>query len=150
MPNDPLQQLKEIHLPNGVSMFPLAPIWYVFMVLLLSTTIIFIIWVIHKKRKQRQIASIYKMLDTIETQNSDDILSQTSILIKRVAIMKYAPQKPHTLFGEEWLMFLDATGKTTDFTKGHGRSLLDIYKSQKIEDKEQFFSVIRKWIGAVL
>ena len=150
MPNDPLQQLKDIHLPRGVSMFPLAPIWYVFMVLLIIAAIIFIIWVIHKKRKQLQIASIYKMLDAIEAQNSDDILSQTSILIKRVSIMKYAPQKPHTLFGEEWLMFLDTTGKTTDFTKGHGRSLLDIYRPQQITDKTQFFSVIRKWIGEVL
>ena len=150
MPNDPLQQLKDIHLPLSVSMFPLAPIWYVFMVLFLLAAIIFIIWVIHKKSKQQQVANIYKMLDAIETQNSDDTLSQTSNLIKRVAIMKYATQKPHTLFGEEWLMFLDTTGKTTDFTKGHGRSLLDIYKSQKIKDKEQFFSVIRKWMGAVI
>ena len=150
MPNDPLQQLKDIHLPNSVSIFPLAPIWYVFMVLLLITAIILIVWFIYKKRNQRQIASIYKMLDVIESQNSDDMLSQTSILIKLVAMMKYAPQKPHTLFGEEWLIFLDTTGKTTDFTKGYGRSLLDIYKSQQIKDKEQFFSVIRKWIGAVL
>ena len=150
MPNNILQQLKDIHLPNSISILPLAPIWYLFMVLFIIASIVSIIWAIHKKRKQRQISGIYKMLDIIENQNSNEMLSQASILIKRVAIMKYASQKPHTLFGEEWLIFLDATGKTTDFTKGYGRSLLDIYKSQQIKDKEQFFLVIRKWIGAVL
>ena len=150
MPSDPLQQLKDIHLPNSVSIYPLAPVWYVFMILIILASILSIIWLIHKKRKQRQIASIYKMLDDIENQDSEDILGQTSILIKRVAVMKFGSQKPHTLYGEEWLMFLDITGKTTDFTKGAGRNLLDIYKSQQIEDKELFFAVIRKWIGAVL
>lgn len=150
MPNDPLQQLKDIHLPNGVSIFPLAPVWYVFMLIVLILAVVAIIWKLHKKRKQRQIASIYKMLDIIENQNSDDMLSQTSILIKRVAVMKFESQKPHTLFGQEWLMFLDTTGKTTEFTKGAGRDLLNIYKVEQIEDKEKFFAVIRKWIGAVL
>jgi hypothetical protein len=150
MPNDPLQQLKDIHLPNPVSIFPLAMVWYVAMLLFAILTIALLIWTIHKYRKGRQIKSIYQLLNDIEQNMPDDMLTQTSILIKRVAVMKFPLQKPHTLFGEEWLTFLDNTGKTNQFTQGYGRHLLDIYQMNKIEEPKQFFAVMRQWIRTVL
>ena len=150
MPNDPLQQLKDIQLPHSVSIFPLAPIWYVFMILAIALIIVLIILAFYKRRKAKRITSIYKMLDAIEYEQSSDMISQTSILIKRIAVMKFQGQKPHTLYGEEWLEFLDKTGKTTQFTNGVGRHLLDIYQAVSINEPEKFFTVVRQWIRTVI
>ena len=90
------------------------------------------------------------MLGAIESANSSEALTETSILIKRVAIMKFPKQKPQMLFGEQLLLFLDETGKTTEFTTGDGRNLLMIYQKQSIQNPEKFFALIRKWLEAVL
>ncbi|HLX53668.1 MAG TPA: DUF4381 domain-containing protein, partial [Aquella sp.] len=127
--NTLLSQLKNVHLPNGVSIFPIASGWYMLIILILSSTGILLWWKIVKNKYKKQKLQAYKLLAEIEKKQSDEMLSEVSIVIKRVAIMKFPKESVHTLFGERWLEFLDRTGKTTDFTKGAGRYLLNVYQT---------------------
>jgi hypothetical protein len=148
--NNALNELKDIHLPEQISIFPLAVGWYILIALILVITIV-VLWQNSKKRKYKtQIRNIYQILDTIERKDDDEVVSEVSILLKRVAIMQFPDQNPHTLFGEKWLMFLDKTGKTTEFTNGTGKCLSNIYQKQQLDNPKQFFILIKKWLGTVL
>lgn len=147
-----LEQLKSIHNPDNVSVFPLAIGWYVLVVVIITIMAVLIWLKIKQNKKKKQIKDIYKLLSDIEknSHDSQNLLTETSILIKRVAVFWFPTANPHTLFGEEWLQFLDSTGKTKDFTQGVGRNLLNVYRQEKIDEPEKFFALIRNWLDRVL
>lgn len=149
---DALSELKDVHLPSPNSIFPLAIGWY-FVICLIIISLTFIVLLLFKKRKKlKQLKEIEELFFSIKTNliNDDEIIAQSSILLKRIAILRFPEDKPQLLFGSEWLNFLDKTGKTTNFTNGDGKYLGDIYNHQTLENKEQFFSVINQWIKVVL
>ncbi len=148
--NHSLNELKSIHLPNPISIFPLAIGWYILAIIFLIIIIGGIWWISKRIKKQKLIKNIYRMLSNIEQQNNSTTISEVSILLKRIAIMKFPEQQVHKLFDENWLIFLDTTGKTKNFTQGEGKALLNIYRNQPIENPDKFFSVIRDWLGVVL
>ncbi len=145
-----LSQLKNVHLPKEVSIFPITGGWYLLIILLLLLVGGGLWWKFIKNKYKKQKLQAYALLAEIEKKQSDEMLSDVSILIKRVAILKFPKESVHTLFGERWLEFLDRTSKTTDFTKGEGRYLLNIYQTGRIENPDKFFACVRHWLGAVL
>lgn len=145
-----LGQLKDVHLPQEISIFPLAGIWYILMGIVVVITALGLWWILVKNRYKKQKLQAYALLAEIEKKQSGEMLSEISILIKRVAILKYPKEKVHTLFGEKWLEFLDKTGKTTNFSRGDGRLLLNVYQNSKIENPDKLFIVIKQWLGKVL
>ena len=51
------------------------------------------------------------------------------------------------LVGEQWLAFLDETGKTNDFLKGPGRVLVDqSYAKRADYDVNSVLTVVDSWI----
>jgi hypothetical protein len=110
-----LGQLKDVHLPQEISIFPLAGIWYILMGIVVVITALGLWWILVKNRYKKQKLQAYALLAEIEKKQSGEMLSEISILIKRVAILKYPKEKVHTLFGEKWLEFLDKTGKYNKF-----------------------------------
>lgn len=150
--SNPLAELKDIHLPNTVSIFPLSIGWYILIVLLIIGVALLLWWRLKLRKRQKQIFNINQLLNEIENShgNSPDTVGEVSILLKRVAATKFPEQDVQKLFGDKWLEFLDRSGKTTDFTIGAGRSLADIYKKQTLKNPSEFFAVIRKWLKVVL
>lgn len=150
--NNPLADLKDIHLPNSVSVFPLSIGWYILIVLLIIGVALLLWWRLKIRRQQKQRLKINQLLDEIESThgNTPNTVGEVSILLKRVAATKFPKQDVHKLLGNKWLEFLDKTGKTNDFTIGAGRSLLDIYKKQELDNPSEFFAVIRKWLKVAL
>jgi len=152
--NNPLSELKDVHLPEAVSVWPLAIGWYIVIGVIILIIAGLIWWQIRQRKKQQQINEIEQLLSAIETKssftNDDEIIGECSILLKRVAILKFPEQQPQLLFGSKWLQFLDTTGKTTEFSKGHGMCLGEIYQQQQIENKQQFFALLKTWLRSVL
>lgn len=148
--NTILNQLKNVHLPNGTSIFPIAVGWYLLIILVLLFAAGLLWWKFIKNKYKKQKLQAYAILAEIEKNKSEEMLSEVSILIKRVAIFKFPRESVHTLFGERWLEFLDKTGKTTDFTNGDGRYLLNIYQTGQIKNPDKFFACVRQWLGSVL
>lgn len=148
--NTLLAGMKNVHLPNGVSIFPIASGWYILVILSLIIICTLLWWKLIKNKYKKQKLQAYAILAKIEKDQTEEMLSQVSILIKRVAIMKFPKEKVHTLFGEKWLEFLDKTGKTQDFTTGAGRYLLNIYQVSKVPNPDKFFTCVKQWLGSVL
>jgi hypothetical protein len=143
-----LDQLKNVHLPDAVSIFPLANGWYILigLILIIMAALIGLKFLKRKNYKKQ----VYAILADIEKNLPEETISEVSILIKRVAIMKFPEEPVHTMFGTKWLEFLDKTGKTTNFTHGDGHHLQNIYQNIKLENPEKFFAVIKQWLGTVL
>lgn len=150
--SNPLADLRDVHLPQESSIFPLAYGWYIVIAVVVVAIIIAVLILRKRKMKNAEIAEIEGLLDKIKEQRLPDneIIEECSVLLKRVAVMKFSDRNPHLLFADKWLEFLDETGKTTEFTAGHGKCLVNIYRRQQIENKEDFFNVIRNWLRAVL
>ena len=153
MESNSLANLKDLQLPEAVSVFPLAPGWYgvIFIIILLMLALSY--WQMRRLAHQRKVASIVELLTLIEQQNSSSgtqLLAEVAILLKRVAREKFPEQQPQNLFGEPWLQFLDSSGKTTQFTQGAGRILLEVYQNKPLENPQALFNVVRAWLKVVL
>lgn len=157
MENNSLADLKDIHLPAPVSIFPLAPGWYIVLAVLLVIIILFILWQMRRASKQYKLKQVLALLAQIEAkaessdvQQREEVLPEISILLKRVAREKFSELHPQNLFGEKWLQFLDRSGKTTEFTSGAGRILLDVYKRQSLESPQELLGVVKNWLRTVI
>ena len=157
MENNSLADLKDIHLPAPVSIFPLAPGWYIVLAVTLVIIILLILWQLRRTSKQYKLKQVLILLAQIEAkaqasepEQREEVLPEISILLKRVAREKFSELHPQNLFGEKWLQFLDRSGKTTEFTSGTGRVLLDVYKRQSLENPQELLGVVKNWLRTVM
>jgi hypothetical protein len=112
MENIDLSGLKDIHIPMEPFWWPPAIGWIILIVGIFSCVfigiIIYLIW--RKQPKQyalRKLKRIYKA-----SQNTILMARQISILLKRVALLKYPREKVASLSEEKWGGFLaKQTGK---------------------------------------
>lgn len=152
--SNPLAELKDIHLPTEVPLFPLAVGWYLLLTLIIILAIAFVWYRQRQKKHAQYIRAIEQLFDDLEANQANlidaEIIANASILLKRVAATKFPAQSPEYLAGLEWLEFLDKTGKTNDFTNGHGKYLMNIYQLQTLTHRDEFFDILRKWLRTVL
>jgi hypothetical protein len=109
-PASPLDQLKDIHLPDAVSIWPLAWPWWAMLIALVSL-IAFSVYRYNKNQWRRQ---ALKQLNTITTQDEVICIQQCNRLLKQVALYRFG-QTCASLSGEKWLEFLDAKVKKPIF-----------------------------------
>ncbi len=150
MENNSLANLKDLQLPDAVSVFPLAPGWYGVIAILVLIMFAMGYWQIRRLHKLQRVSNIITLLDSIALQNNPQLLAEVSILLKRVAREKFPEQQPQSLFGDKWLQFLDKSGKTTNFTQGAGSILLDVYQNKPLENPEKLITIIKAWLKVVL
>lgn len=145
---DPLQHLRDIHLPPPVSCWPLAPGWFA-----LITLIIMLIgiatWLYYRQRRRFQWQRIaLKELQSLEIawQQQTSII-ELATLLKRVALARFKREDVAGLTGEAWLQFLDRTGKTKAFTEGVGRLLLTApYQAKTPTETIELLQLVKRWI----
>ena len=101
-PASPLDQLKDIHLPDPVSIWPLAWPWWAMLIALVSL-IAFSVYRYNKNQWRRQ---ALKQLSTITTLDEVICIQQCNRLLKQVALYRFG-QTCASLSGEKWLEFLD-------------------------------------------
>ena len=125
---NPLDQLKDIHLPNPVSLWPPAIGWWVLAVLALFGLAALLMFLLRHHRKQRyrrlacqQLAQLHQCYQ--EERNDLDYLLSINKLLKQVSVNYYNKNQVSRLSGEAWLTFLDQTGNTRAFSQGPGRVL---------------------------
>ena len=151
---NPLLNLKDIHLPPPVSFWPPAPGWWVLVVLLISSLFICGVWFYrqHKKRKPKNEAlKILKDLQTTHKNSHDDLASLRNLsnLIRRTALTYYKNDTVASLQGYAWLEFLDKTGKTKEFSQGVGKVLgNEVFKRKVNPDMNALFLLVKKWISS--
>lgn len=152
-PEDVFQalQLRDIHLPASPELWPPAPGWWIvgitaLVLLLLLGFRLFRFW--QRRRLQKEaIASLDALQRDYDDEQIPQFLAAVSVLLRRVAIMKFPRQQVASLTGRGWLSFLDLHGGDGQYSNGAGSVLADgPYARNSNVDKEALLSLARKWI----
>ncbi|MDD4914460.1 MAG: DUF4381 domain-containing protein [Methylococcales bacterium] len=143
--------LKDIHLPQSVGWWPLAPGWWALAVLLLllSVTGLFL----YKRLKQQTaLRTAGKMLAAIRNDRRDDLqtLIALSALLRRVAISTASRTDVAALRGSAWLAYLDRPFPDAPFSNGIGHCLADAQYRQSLSadtDMDELFKLCERWLN---
>ena len=147
-----LAELKDIHLPPGVSMWPLAIGWYVvtitILMLLAFSMYRLIKWFQYNKPKKQALKLLGQLKTSSDTQSK---LTQIALLLKRVAIRYHGIDKVAKLSGNRWIDFLNKTSKTPPIFTAQTTELLlkTLYQNRPQINANQMHLLIQqseKWI----
>jgi hypothetical protein len=154
--NEPLTQLKDIHLPVDISWWPPAPGWWLLLLLLIVTVIGLVRYWRHYSSKKSLLREALNALDKIQQdwqqhKDAGQLVTGLSLLLRRVAISKYPGSDIAGKTGESWLHWLDQQLGEQEFEKGDGRLLMDApYRSEVSLDKgDSLIALVRRWIDKV-
>ncbi len=123
--------LRDIHLPQPVSWWPLAPGWWLLLVLA-AIILIATLFALSRYRRRRYRRIALQQLSQLEENfiadhNRQLLLQEISKLLRHIAVLHYPPQQCAGLCAEKWLSFLDSTLSSKDqqrpFSSGVGRCL---------------------------
>ena len=151
---NPLVNLKDIHLPPPVSFWPPAPGWWILAVLLIPSLFIGGVWLYRRHKKSNPKTEALRLLKDMQIlhQNSQDevaSLRNLSKLLRRTALTFYENDAVASLHGAAWLEFLDETGKTKEFSQGAGKVLgNEIFQQNVNPDMNALFPLVKKWISS--
>jgi len=130
-----LKNLYDIISPEPISWLPPAPGWYVSGVIALYLIVSlclrrFKIWRENKYRREA-LAELNRLADQAKNrQQRETALRALPVLLKRTALAAFRRNAVASLYGRDWLEFLDKTGSVNTFSQGIGRLLPDLsYRS---------------------
>lgn len=146
-------QLRDIHLPAEPGFWPPAPGWWLVAAIALAV----LTWAgikswkhyrIHRQR-QRILSALEQLESTSGEGETPAFLAQISMLLRRLALMRFPRKDIAALTGDAWLDFLDSSGGNGQFRQGAGRVLADgpyVRDLQASVDSRALGSLIRTWI----
>lgn len=143
-----LEQLKDIHLAEPASWWPLAWGWWVLIVLVTMSVIFSIFVIIQFRRRRFAKRKGLKLLKQINPNDADWPI-QLHQLLRRVCLSYYPTEQTASLFGEKWVSFLVAQTKrekenyTTMF---HQLTQAQFTKTHEKIDFQQQIKTTEKWI----
>lgn len=145
---DNLPELRDIHLPDGVSAFPIAHGWWFLLVgiVLLFLLVQFILYL----RRYSKARYALKLLKEISAENIVVAAKEMSEILRRICVLKY--KEAAVLLGNDWIVFLNKKSKTP--LEGKTAELLlnapyipqesSTYTNDDLENLRRF---CQKWIG---
>ncbi|WP_448210880.1 DUF4381 domain-containing protein [Colwellia sp. MEBiC06753] len=144
---DPLAQLKDIHLPEQVNNYPIAPGWWLLLAIVLVSLIALVRFYL-RFRKARKIRNT--LMQSVQDAESP---SQISELLK-IALLNYFPRQ-HTaqLHGASLKQFLISSlpmKKQTVFDQQLGDKLEYLYQPSAELDTNGFKQSIHFWLKNAL
>ena len=151
---DPLSQLRDIHLPDPVGLWPLAPGWWIAAVILLAIGVA-VFRLIRNRIRQgvprrnalRELASCYKTFES--DRNENKYIININILLKKVAADCYGKSRVAKLSGGAWLAFLDKHTGENYFASGEGSVLATgPYRRDVNIDAAALQQTCKQWINA--
>jgi len=147
-----LKELRDIHLPDPVSFWPLAPGWWALLVILpvLYFFIRYIVrWARRPKYKKLAMAELAAIeVDYAISKDATKACGEISLLIRRALVAKFGNQEVAGLVEEEWLSYLDKLSKTDCFTSGSGRFIVSApYQKHCEVDINELLKVTKKLLG---
>ena len=156
-------KLRDIHLPDAVSWWPLAPTWWVLVavllvaVLLVAITLLIYLWRCGLPRQWKikragvdELAAIKRRYSA--NKNEQKLIAELSIFLRRYSISLYGRKYVAALTAQEWLQFLDSPiTPEKSFSQGVGEVLVSApYQAQPPEcDGEALLNLADKWLIAV-
>lgn len=150
---DPLSQMKDIHLPEVPNFWPLAPGWWL---ILLGSLLLLVCLLLHlrkpfkKYRQRKAFLSIFKRIEQkyAYTKDKTALLEDINTFLKRVCLSLYSHQSIASLTGEQWLVFLDQSGQTQEFTQGVGLILGEPrFQGSTSFSEQKLIALVKQWIS---
>jgi len=124
---NPLDQLKDIHLPEAVGFWPPAPGWWLLAALLIALLAASILlYKRHQKNAYRRTAvqQVNRFFsDYQQPLQSHEVTGQLNRLLKAVALQSYPTEQVSRLTQSQWLDFLDHSANMQAFCQGPGQIL---------------------------
>lgn len=107
-PQDPLSQLRDIHLPATGGFWPPAPGWWVLAALILSILALLVVAVLrHRRRNHWRRQAKRALADLAQTAEPTPIwFAELNTLLKQAARECHPDRHPEALSGNAWVDFL--------------------------------------------
>lgn len=148
---EPLAQLKDIHLPDPVSWWPLAPGWYglILLVLIFTVSLGYFLYRRHlnalAKNQALQLLKTYS--EHYEKDRNTQLTSaRISELLKRVALVYYPRAEVASMHGDLWIEFLNKTSKGIDFQPVKSMLLDSPFKPADTTNLKPLINRTEQWI----
>lgn len=146
--NDNLPELRDIHLPDGVSPWPPAYGWFV---LLLGIAAAFLLVRLYRLWRQKS-RKVYALHLLSELNDNQPVAAAVSIseLLRRICVYRYP--EAVSLSGENWLSFLRTRCHEKLSDKAAELLLNAPYvnpakEQYQTEDLQQLKAFARRWVG---
>ncbi|MFU1598739.1 DUF4381 domain-containing protein [Alteromonas macleodii] len=146
---DPLAQLRDIHVPTEVNIWPLDWGWWVaiavFLLALFCLYKTITAHIRHNKARKQALA----LLESISAQQSNWPVALNSIL-KRTAMSYYPTQQVAGLYGKQWQAFLTSALKSSDSKLESDLGLLvsNVYQAPPTpSDFETCKGAVKNWLS---
>jgi len=150
--------LRDIHLPDPVSWWPLAPGWWglLALILLLGGLLFLGRYLYRRKARLRAARKALALLQTQHQAHQDDhrLAIELSVLLRRISLSHYPRVNVASLTGNTWLCFLDKGLEKTElqggFSTGAGQILANApYQPEAIIDTTALFELCTAWINTL-
>ena len=143
-----LNNLNDIIVPDAVGFFPLAPGWFIVILLTLALFFHFAFKAYGRYQRTLYKREAMKELESYSTDSRDEILALLT-LAKRVGIAAYGRDQIAKLSGESWWDFMEEYSKVK-INKGLRSELSDLlYDASKQYENTQYITVkemVTLWI----
>jgi hypothetical protein len=149
-----LLQLRDIHLPGQPAFWPPAPGWW----LVAAIMIALLAWMavsalrryrIHRQRR-RVLAALAGLEHELGSECSPEALAGVSVLLRRLALLRFPRERVAALTGSAWLRFLDDSGGNGRFADGPGRILATGPYQRSLPpdvDAAGLVVLVREWVA---
>lgn len=139
-----LKDLRDIHAPEAISYWPLAPGWWILLGVSLLLLAAMVWWLKQpKKPKYKKLANeeLKNIMANYEIQhNSHKTATAVAALIRKLLIATDGRESVASLINDEWLVYLDKRSGSHLFTQGGGRILISaIYQKPVNVDVDGLF-----------
>lgn len=142
----PLDNLRDIHLPDSIDQFPSAIGWWILLVIVLFI-LSFIIFKIIKKHKALRFLRTAKLELNLLSQQpaNNESLSQLSALLKRISLIYYPSSIIASLSGRAWWDFLNnEIGENIYSEDDITRMSQSRYQKNATFDKDEYSKLVAK------
>lgn len=127
---DPLAELKDIHLPADIGLWPPAWGWWLLLISAIVAVALLVFFIRRHRLRNAYRAQAIAELNTSAQQFGDnhnaEYLQALSVILRRTALSGFGNHFNASLKGAEFLQWLDAQCSTTQlqFSQGEGKALL--------------------------
>ncbi|HEY9051039.1 MAG TPA: DUF4381 domain-containing protein [Gammaproteobacteria bacterium] len=144
--------LRDIHLPDGISWWPLASGWWLLIALLLLLIILiprFYRWHKRKPPKKTALLELKKITHNFKQhQDKARLAREVSILMRRICMSYASRNEIAGLIGNEWLEQINLLTNKNYFSEELGNILITApYQGNCEFDVDQLLQACKRWIN---
>lgn len=151
---NPLQDLRDIHTPAAIEMWPPAYGWWLLAILIIVVTVLLTNWLIKARKATLAKRQALKYLQQIDGSRLNSV-SQLNQLLKRVAMTYFPNQNVQKLHGARWTTFLENTlpnKKVKHVSESFAAMQQNLYQGHTSEDADfpKYYQSVETWIKYAL